>query len=215
MMTNRLPLDLSLYLILDPDRCGGITGMVDTAIQAVNQGVTVVQLRAESNWKKRQWYEAALALKQALLPLRIPLIINDQIDIALAVDADGVHIGQNDLPASVARRLLGPDKWIGLSISNQRQLEQVPFNLIDYLGIGPVFPTTSKPDADPAFGINQLKQLADRISCPCVAIGGISIDSVADVMSTGVNGIAVVSAICGQPDPAYASQLLRQQLEAR
>ena len=109
-------IDLSLYLVLDPDLCGGPAGMVHTAIQAAKNGATVVQLRAP-NWKKRQWLETATELKRVLESYRVPLIINDQVDVALAVDAEGVHVGQDDLPASEARRLIGPDKWLGLSVS--------------------------------------------------------------------------------------------------
>jgi thiamine-phosphate pyrophosphorylase len=201
-------LDLSLYLVLDPRRCNGINGIVDTTLQAVENGVTTVQLRAEPDWKKRQWYDAALALKKALTPYGVPLIINDQIDVALAVDADGVHIGQKDLPADIVRRLIGADKWLGLSVSNAAQLAAVPRDIVDYIGVGPVFPTTSKPDADPALGIDVLRTLMADKPCPAVAIGGITRQSAATVMATGVDGIAVVSAICGQPDPSLATRSL-------
>lgn len=208
---NRLTaLDLSLYLVLDPRRCRTISGMVDTAVQAVENGVTIVQLRAEPDWKKRQWYEAAVALKKALAPYKTPLIVNDHIDVALAADADGVHIGQKDLPVEVVRRLIGPDKWLGLSVSNAEQLANVPADLVDYIGVGPVFPTTSKPDADPDLGIETLKQLMRTKPCPAVGIGGITLTTAADVIRTGVDGIAVVSAICGQPDPAQNAFQLAQ-----
>lgn len=213
-MTHKPTFDLSLYLVLDPRRCHGIDGLVNTTLHAVKQGVTIVQLRAEADWKKRQWYDAARALKTALTPFNVPLIINDHIDIALAVEADGVHIGQKDLPVEVVRKLIGPNKLLGLSVSNAQQLANVPVDLVDYIGVGPVFPTTSKPDADPDLGLNYLAELMQKKHTPAVAIGGITVDSVVDVMQTGANGIAVVSAICGQPDPAHATQLLVQKLKS-
>ena len=112
------PLDLLLYLVLDPDLCGGAEGMVRTARLAAENGATVVQLRAP-NWKKRQWLATARELKSVLEPFGVPLIINDHIDIALAVDADGVHVGQDDMPVADVRRLIGPDKRLGLSVTSQ------------------------------------------------------------------------------------------------
>lgn len=135
------------------------------------------------------------------------------MDVALAVDAAGVHVGQKDLPAEVVRRLIGPDKLLGLSISSAAQLAAAPLALIDYIGVGPVFPTTSKPDADPALGLPLLTELMQHKRCPAVAIGGIDATSAAAVMRCGVDGIAVVSAICGQPDPTAAARM-REQVEA-
>ena len=130
-------IDLSLYLVLDLDLCGGPAGMVHTAIQAAKNGATVVQLRAP-NWKKRQWLATAFALKAALAPYGVPLIINDHIDVALAVDAEGVHVGQGDLPALETRRLIGPDRILGLSVGSAEEMATVPAAGVDYLGIGPV-----------------------------------------------------------------------------
>lgn len=193
-------LNLSLYLVLDPILCGGIEGLVNTTKIAVGNGVTAVQLRAEQMFHRRDWYLAALALKQLLINTPVPLIINNQIDIALAVDADGVHIGQNDLPVSTVRELIGPEKIIGLSVSNQQQLSDVVWSDINYLGIGPVFATTSKKDAAPALGLVQFSQLMAQRKCPAVGIGGINLSNVKDVIQTGIDGVAVVSAICGQQD---------------
>ncbi|MEI7432417.1 MAG: thiamine phosphate synthase, partial [Betaproteobacteria bacterium] len=125
-------IDLSLYLVLDPELCGGPAEMVRTARLAAENGATVVQLRAPQ-WKKRQWLETARELKAVLAPLGVPLIINDQVDVALAVDADGVHVGQADLPVAETRRLIGPGKILGLSVSNAEQLAAVPEG-VDYLG---------------------------------------------------------------------------------
>ena len=137
-MSNKV-FDLSLYLVLDPVLTEKL-GMVRTAELAVQGGATIVQLRAPQ-WKKRQRYECALKLKTVLDSYHVPLIIDDDIDIALAVDADGVHVGQKDLPADVARRLMGKDKIVGLSINNEEQMNLVDPMTVNYVGIGPVFST--------------------------------------------------------------------------
>ncbi|WP_208293527.1 thiamine phosphate synthase [Zophobihabitans entericus] len=205
-------LDLSLYLVLDPVLCGGIEGMVRTTDLAVKNGVTAVQLRSEHSLNRKQWYEAGLALKQLLSSTSVPLFINDQVDVALAVDADGVHVGQSDLPVDVVRRLIGADKFLGLSVSNLAELNNVPWNLVDYLGIGPVFPTTSKTNAAPALGVAGLQTLVAQKCCPAVAIGGINSSNLAPVVQTGVEGVAVVSAICGQVDIAQVTKQLMTQI---
>ncbi|MCT6882425.1 MAG: thiamine phosphate synthase, partial [Snodgrassella alvi] len=142
-------LDLTLYLVLDPVLCGGIAGLVETTRIAVANGVTTVQLRSEQPFDRKDWYNAALALKKVLSTTPVPLLINDQVDIAMAVQADGVHVGQSDLPVEVVRQLIGSEKIVGLSVSNQAQMQAVPWSQIDYLGIGPIFPTSSKGDAAP------------------------------------------------------------------
>jgi len=206
-------LDLSLYLVLDPELCGGAAGMLRTARLAAENGASVVQLRAP-HWKKRQWLETAIALKRALDPLGVPLIINDQVDIALAVDAAGVHVGQDDLPPEVVRRLIGPGKWLGLSISNAVELAAVPPGLVDYLGIGPVYPTATKSDAAPATGLATLAELVGAGRWPTVAIGGINLGNCRQPLQAGADGVAVVSAICGQDDPARSTRALREKISA-
>lgn len=205
-------LDLTLYLVLDPTLCGGIDGMVKTAKIAVQYGVTMVQLRAEHQFSRREWYESALQLKQVLINTPVPLIIDDMVDIALAAEADGVHVGQKDLPASVVRQLVGPHKLVGLSVSNQQEMTNVPWSDIDYLGMGPVFPTTSKHNAPPDLGITQLAQLGQLRKKPAVAIGGLNQHNLAAVIGTGIDGIALVSAICGQPDIAKATRILSEKI---
>ena len=197
-------LDLSLYLVLDPDLCGGPAGMVRTARLAAENGATVVQLRAPK-WKKRQWLETALELKAVLTPLGVPLIINDHVDIALAADADGVHVGQADLPADVVRRLIGPEKWLGLSVNNAEQMAAVPNEAVDYLGIGPAYPTGTKLDASPVVGLSAFTDLVATSWRPVVAIGGIQLGNCLPLIKAGAKGVAVVSAICGQDDPARAT----------
>ena len=206
-------LDLSLYLVLDPDLCGGAEGMLRTAQIAAQNGASVVQLRAPG-WKKRQWLDCALELKRVLTPLGVPLIINDQVDVALAVDADGVHVGQSDLPVDVVRRLIGPRKWLGLSVSNAAELAAVPGSGVDHLGIGPVFATATKGDAAPATGLPLLAELCAASRLPVVAIGGIGLANCAPTLQCGADGVAVVSAICGQPDAAASTCALRRAIDA-
>lgn len=205
-------IDLSLYLVLDPDLCGGPAGMVSTAVQAARNGATVVQLRAP-NWKKRQWLETARELKAALAPYGIPLIINDHIDVALAVDAEGVHIGQDDMPVAETRRLIGPDKILGLSISSAAELATVPAAGVDYLGIGPVYPTGTKADAGEATGVPLFAELVAATELPVVAIGGIHRENCAPLFVAGTDGVAVISAICGQGDPARATAALGETIQ--
>lgn len=206
-------LDLSLYLVLDPELCGGIDGMVKTTQIAVENGVTAVQLRSESQFETKNWYIAALALKAVLKDTNVPLLINDHVDVALAVDADGVHIGQKDLPVDVVRDLIGPNKLLGLSISNLLQLKAVNWQKVDYLGIGPIFPTTTKQDAASALGLTTLTELNQLKQCPAVAIGGINLQNVAEVIKTNIEGVAVVSAICGQSNIQQATLQLRQTIK--
>ena len=202
------PVDLLLYLVLDPDLCGGPAGMVRTAKLAAENGATVVQLRAP-NWKKRQWLETARELKAVLTPMGVPLIINDHVDVALAVDAEGVHVGQADLPVAETRRLIGPAKILGLSVSNAEQLEAVPEG-VDYLGIGPAYATVTKLDAAAVVGVPAFAELVAATRLPVVAIGGINGANCAPLFAGGAKGIAVVSAICGQDDPARATAALRE-----
>ena len=206
-------IDLSLYLVLDPDLCGGPDGMVRTAVQAAKNGATVVQLRAP-NWKKRQWLTTAFELKAALAPYGVPLIINDHIDVALAVDAEGVHVGQGDLPALETRRLIGPDKILGLSVGSAEEMATVPAAGVDYLGIGPVYPTGTKADAGEATGVALFAELVAATALPVVAIGGIHRDNCSPLFEAGTDGVAVVSAICGRDDPARATAALNETIQA-
>lgn len=206
-------LDLTLYLVLDPLLCGGINGMINTTKIAVSNGVTAIQLRSEHEFSGKDWYYAALALKEALSDTFVPLFINDHVDIALAVDADGVHIGQSDLPVDVARQLIGKDKWLGLSVTSQQQLEAVPWQQVNYIGIGPIFPTTTKKNATVAIGTEQLTELVKLKQCPAVAIGGIDESNVTNIIQTGIDGVAVVSAICGKKDIQQATLSLINKIK--
>ena len=135
------------------------------------------------------------------------------IDIALAVDADGVHVGQDDMPVADVRRLIGPDKWLGLSVTNAVQMAEVPYELVDYLGIGPVYPTGTKSDAAPVVGVSAFAELVAESRLPVVGIGGIQAGNCLPLVQAGAKGVAVVSAICGQEDPVRATKVLLERLK--
>jgi thiamine-phosphate pyrophosphorylase len=203
-------MNLAVYLVLDPVQCGGHARAVEVAREALEGGVTVLQLRAPE-WRKRAWLALALDLAPLARRHGVPLIINDHLDVALAAGADGVHIGQRDLPPDVARKLLGPKALIGWSVSDARQMDEANQmgDLIDYAGVGPVFDTPTKPDASAACGIGGLAALCSQSRRPTVAIGGIQLHNAADVMRARPGGLAVVSAICTAADPRdAAAQLL-------
>jgi thiamine-phosphate pyrophosphorylase len=204
-------LDLTLYLVLDPLQCGGHARSLDVTQAALEGGVTIVQLRAPE-WHKRAWLDLALDLLPLTRRHGVPLIINDHVDVALAAGADGVHIGQKDLPPDVARKLLGPRALIGLSVSDERQVDEANRlgAMIDYVGVGPVFDTPTKPDAAAACGIDGLAALCARSLHPTVAIGGIQLHNAANIKRAGPDGIAVVSAICKAADPRLAALRLRE-----
>jgi len=200
--------DLNLYLVTDaPEKCR--FGMLETVERAVAGGVTIVQYRSTNPDAGTCWAEAK-PLADFLRSRGITFIVNNRVDLALALDADGVHVGQSDLPVPQTRRLIGPEKILGLSVSNRAQLDAVDPALVDYLGIGPVFPTISKSDAAPETGIENLAKLATLSPLPVVAIGGLNVERSRAVRATGtVAGIAVVSAICGAEDPEAAARELR------
>lgn len=168
----------------------------------------MVQLRAPE-WKKRKQLEAALLLKKALAGTGVPLLIDDHIDIALISKADGVHVGQEDLPANEARDILGPDAIIGLSVGNLLELETVT-DAVDYLGVGPVFSTSTKKDAGSSIGIDGLKTVVEKTFLPVVAIGGINKSNASACIQAGAKGVAVVSAICGSDNVQMAAHNIYQ-----
>ena len=203
----RPTMDYSVYVVLDPDLTAEF-GIVETAVEAARAGATVVQLRAP-NWKKKRYYDCALALKAALKPYSTRLIINDHVDVAMAVGADGVHVGQQDLPVTQVRELIGTNKIVGLSINTLDEIQSVNPHLVDYVGIGPIFDTNTKKDAAPAIGIDGFKNLAKLSPVPCVAIGSVKTHHIKALVEAQANGIAVISAVCGQPDPYQATRSLR------
>ncbi|MEM9362289.1 MAG: thiamine phosphate synthase [Bacteroidota bacterium] len=173
-------------------------------------GASIIQLR-EKVLNTRQFYERAIAAKKLCTKYNTPLIINDRIDIALAIHADGVHIGQKDLPVSVARELLGNTKIIGWSVSNEEQAVEANNLQVDYIGLSPIFSTATKTkDLDPPLGIEGLKKIRAISNKPIVCIGGVDASNTASTIQNGSDGIAVVSAISLADDPMQATKKLKE-----
>jgi len=203
---NPARVDYTLYLVTDRGILGG-RNLFEAVEAAIRGGVTLLQLR-EKDASGREFYELALQMKRVAASHHIPLIINDRLDIALAVDADGLHVGQDDLPVEVARRLLGPGKILGCSVSNEEEAVQAERNGADYLGAGIVYPTGSKEVATPPIGVDGLRRIKEAVSIPVVGIGGIGLHNVTAVKEAGVDGISVISAILGSRDIEGAAREL-------
>ena len=195
---------LRLYLVTDPELCAQF-GVAETVRRAVAGGVTMVQLR-DKHATTAQRTDLAVALKAALQGTGVPLVINDDVVAAAAADADGAHIGQGDISTSQARAILGPDKILGLSCETPQTVRDVDPLIVDYLGLGPVFGTATKADHAQPTGFDGLARLIALSSLPNVAIGGLKSDHINGVMTSGADGMAVVSAICGQSDPQAAAR---------
>ena len=195
---------LRLCLVTDRGLAAG-RSVIDIALAAAHGGATMVQLR-EKDATTRAFVEQARALKAALAPLRVPLAINDRLDVALAVDADGLHVGQDDMPVDEARRLLGPGKFIGLSITAVDQVLRPDAAAADYLGVGPIYAQQTKSDAAAPLGLDGLRRLRGLTRRPIVAIGGLTPDNGAPAMAAGADGLAVVSAIVAADDPEAAAR---------
>ena len=194
---------LKLYLVTDRDLSLG-RSLEEVVRDAVAGGVTMVQLR-EKDAPTGKFIELGRRLMSLLKPLGVPLIINDRVDVALAVDADGVHIGQSDMSYADARRLLGPEKIIGLSVENFEDLESANTLDVDYIGISPVYGTPTKTDTAEPFGLEGLKEAVRLSLHPTVAIGGMNTTTIGDVIAAGTDGVAVVSAICSAASPRAAA----------
>jgi len=207
-----LRFDLSLYLVTDPEMTAR-RGLVETVAAAIDGGVTMVQLR-HKNAPARAMVEAGRALHALSAPRGIPLIINDRADVAYAIGAEGVHVGQDDLPPAVARAILGPRAIIGLSLTSESQLAGCDPAVVDYVGFGPLFPTGTKADAARVLGEAAFTAIRRRLNCPVVAIGGITAVNTARAIAAGADGIAVVSAICAADDPRAAARALRAAVNA-
>jgi thiamine-phosphate pyrophosphorylase len=203
--------DLGLYLVTDAAMCAQ-RGVPETVRAAVDGGVTAVQVR-DPHASGRQLHDLVLRVREALAGTDVVLLVNDRLDVALAAGADGVHLGQSDVPVESARRIAGPDLLIGWSVSSAAELaiaNTFPSGTVDYLGVGPVLRTPTKPDAAPAIGIDGLRALVAATAVPAVAIGGIRADNAAAIADTGVTGICVVSEICAAEDPKAAAARLRR-----
>ena len=203
--------DLRLYALVDPEVSGG-RPLAELA-QRIADSATLVQLR-DKHCSTRVMMEEARVLRAVLEPKGVPLLINDRVDVALAAEADGVHIGQDDMSPGDARLLLGRAAIIGLSVKTVDQARTAPLDLLNYVAIGGVYGTTSKDNTDPPIGISGLRAIVDVIRArqpkyPICAIAGINADNAADVISAGADGVAVISALSLAPDPALAAQDLR------
>jgi thiamine-phosphate pyrophosphorylase len=202
--------DLSLYLVLDPDLCADI-GMVETARLAVAGGATMVQLRDKHGGTARM-IETGLALKEILKDPGALLVINDDVEAAIAIGADGLHIGQDDMGPAVARAMIGPDMILGLSAESEALAAAIDPAIVDYAGIGPIFATPTKTDHKQPIGFDGLARLVKTAPVPTVAIGGLKREHVASVFAAGADGLAVVSAICGMPDPRAATIRIAEEI---
>ncbi len=200
----------TLYLVTDDQQ--DLSTLCRVVKQAIAGGVSLVQVR-EKQGDVRTFIERAAAVKAVLSGSGVPLIINDRVDVALAVDADGVHLGQSDMPATLARQLLGPDKLIGLSVENEQQFEQAQSLPVDYLGLSAIFATPTKTNTVKHWGLDGLNWAMARSRLPMVAIGGLNTSNIGAVAQTGLQGIALVSAISHAPDPQQAARDLRLLIE--
>ncbi len=206
--------DLSLYLVTDRDLSLG-RETVNIVRAAITGGVTCVQLR-EKHCATREFIEEARIIRQLLdtLATKIPLIINDRIDVALAIGADGVHLGQTDMHLADARRLVGSSLLIGISAESVEDALRAEAEGADYIGISPVFTTSTKNDIAPPLGLEGIRQIRAAVSLPLVGIGGINQENVIEVIRAGVDGVAVVSAIVSAACPRKAASALKQQIQS-
>ncbi len=202
-----LTFDLSLYLVTDRSLSLG-RPLTEVVEKAVAGGVTMVQLR-EKDASTREFYNLAMQLKVCLKQYNVPLIINDRLDIALACNADGLHIGQSDMPYDVARRLLGKDKIIGISVERVQDAIDANCLDVDYIGISPVFGTQTKIDTAMALGIDGVREITHISEHPAVGIGGINAVNAQEIIKAGADGISVVSAIMSAESPKDAAYQLR------
>lgn len=203
--------DYGVYLVTDRSLCHG-RELMDVVLQAVSGGAGVVQLR-EKDAGTREFVELACALKTELAAREVPLLINDRIDVALACGADGVHIGQSDMPYELARRILGPDAIIGLSVETMDQVWEAEKLDVDYLGVSPVFATGTKTDTGRPWGLGGLKKVRSSSRHPLVGIGALGAHNAGDAVRAGADGVAVVSALCSAPSPQKAAEELAQAVE--
>lgn len=200
-------MDYTLYLVTDR-ALAGARDFDDLVGRAVRGGCTLVQLR-EKDASSGELYERALRLKRVTDYFHVPLIIDDRVDIMLAVDAAGVHLGQSDLPAEAARRLIGPDKILGVSARTVEEAEAAESAGADYLGVGAVFPTATKTDAEPV-ARETLAAICAAVRIPVVAIGGLNAKNIPLLEGSGISGAAVVSAVMGAEDPEEAARKLKE-----
>lgn len=199
---------LKLYLVTDRKWLNG-RKLTDDLKKAILGGVTTIQLR-EKNLSNEEFISIAKEVKKVCQNYHIPFIINDNLEVALAINSDGIHIGQNDIPASIVRKQIGPNKILGVSVHNLKEAFQAKIDGADYVGVGAIFSTETKNDATNVT-LDSLKKICDNIDLPVVAIGGINLDNISKLKNINIAGIAVVSAIMNADDITAASgQLVRE-----
>ncbi len=206
------PASWEVYLVTDRFFSMG-RSTLEIVEAAVAGGVSAVQLR-EKELEVRDFYEEGLRIRDFLRSNGVPLIINDLIDVALALDADGVHLGQSDMPVSVARRILGPDRVIGVSVEKVEHINDDAVAYANYLGISPIFLTSTKPELDTSWGLEGIRRVRYLTDLPLVAIGSIKQENAADVIRAGADCVAVVTAIVAADDPREATRLLLEEVRA-
>ena len=209
-MYDKKTVDYSLYLVTDKALSLGRSNF-EVIQKAVGGGVTLVQLR-EKEATTRAFYQEGLEIRGYLKTRNIPLIINDRIDIALALDADGVHLGQEDMPIDVARRILGPRKIIGASVFTLEEAKTAEAMGADYLGLSPIFLTETKPELVGQIGIGGIPSLKEGVQIPLVGIGSMSQANAYEAVKAGLDGVAVVSAICSHEDPRAAAEEIKKEV---
>jgi thiamine-phosphate pyrophosphorylase len=212
-----MPVDVRLNAIVDPERAGG-HDLADLARLCAEGGATLIQLRDKIS-ETRAMVASAKAIKKALASLGVPFVVNDRIDVALAAEADGVHLGPDDMAVEDARRLLGPRAIVGLSIKSTAEAEAAPLDMIDYVGSGGVYATLSKQQKNAPIGPAGLARIVSVLkgrakTLPVCGIAGIDAGNAGEVIAAGADGIAVISAVSLAPDPAAAARALRALVDA-
>jgi thiamine-phosphate pyrophosphorylase len=212
-----MPVDLRLYALIDPEHAGG-HDIVELAWLVARGGATLVQLRDKRSATRRM-VEHARDIKASLKEFEVPLLINDRVDVALACGADGVHVGQEDMAVEDARRLLGREAIVGLSIKTAMEAEAAPLELLDYVGVGGVFATASKENPAPPIGVAGLARIADIIRrraprFPLCGIAGITLGNASHAIAAGADGVAVISALSLERDPQAAARKMHAVVDA-
>ncbi len=206
------PLAWDVYLVTDRSFSKN-RSTLEIVVAAVEGGISVVQLR-EKDLETKDFYEEGMKIRKFLRDRKVPLIVNDRLDIALAIDADGIHLGQKDLPVKVARSILGPDRIIGVSVEKPADIDKHAVMYADYLAVSPVFATGTKTDTAAPWGLAGVTQARSITELPLVAIGSMKIDNAREVVMAGADCVAVVTAIVSADDPAEATRRLVCEVRA-
>lgn len=203
---------LKLYLVTDRYLCGKL-GLIDTVKQAVMGGVTCVQLR-DKDCTTDELIRYGKHIKEFLDHKNIPLIVNDNLEAAIQIGASGIHVGQSDMKVSDIRDIIGSSMIVGLSCENLEQARLVDSKDVDYIGISPLFTTPTKQNHSTPIGLQGLSDMVELLDLPCVAIGGIKLEHCREIFSRGASGVAVISAICGQPSPEMAARRFQSEIKS-